>query len=54
MLGAVMGAMGGGGAQAPNAAAIAASPAMTVLDGAVIDGLNADEALSLIAPHLEE
>ena len=56
MLGAMMGAMAGGAAQspAPDAASMAASPAVTVLGGQVIDGMSADEALVLIAPHLED
>jgi hypothetical protein len=54
LLGTIMGTMGGAGAQRPAPDAVAASPAVTALQGTIIDGLSADEALGLIAPHLED
>jgi hypothetical protein len=49
-LGAMMGTLSGGaGAAAP--AQAAASPAMAGLEGQLLDGVSAEEALTLIAPH---
>jgi hypothetical protein len=56
MLGAMMGAMAGGATQTATqtAAAVATSPGVAALQGIVIEGMSARDALILIAPHLEE
>lgn len=51
LLGSAMGAMAGTPQQAPRTAA--ASPQMQALDGVPLGDLSADEALLLLAPHLE-
>lgn len=50
MLGAMMGAMAGGSGQAP----APDSRMSAALDGTLIEGLSAADALTLIAPHLED
>lgn len=49
-LGAMMGSMAGGGGQA----SVPASAISAALDGTIVEGLSAEDALILIAPHLED
>jgi hypothetical protein len=53
MIGQIAGALAGGGLAAPGAAAAAPSAQMQALGGVLMEGIDADEALILLVPHLE-